>query len=188
MSDVAEKPVPLAPPIGTAKAVRAYKKTLELERDGLRTGAAELARLAALGDAEAKVALAAIPARHAALTLEIDLNGEACELQHKLDADAEAAWRASLQSMDPEDLIAGINKDECCRRCQPGISGGCVLSGAAPYAGSTCFHPTRFGTFHQFNIDDSGRKVFPFRNHPRAAKVFNAALDKLKVRGKFAND
>jgi hypothetical protein len=183
-----DETAPVTPPIGTAKAVLAYRKKLELERDGLRTGAAELALRASRGDAEAKAALAAIPAKYAALTLEIDVNGGAYDLAVKEDHDAEIAWRASLQSMDPEDLIAGINKDECCGLCQPGIAGGCVLASAAPFSGSTCWHPTRMGTFHQFNLDDSGRRIFPFRNNPRAKKVFDVACDKLKVRGKFSYD
>jgi hypothetical protein len=176
------------PPAPTAKAVLAHRKKLEAERDGVRTGAAELALASARGDLAAKAAIAAIPARMAALQFEIDLNHEAYELAHKQDADAEIAWRASLQSMDPEDLIDGINRDECCRRCTQGTPGGCVLAAAAPYAGSTCFHPTRFGTFHQFKIDDSGLKIFPHRDNPKAKKVFDAACDKLKVRGKFEND
>jgi hypothetical protein len=188
MTSAADQIAFLKPPAPTAKAVRDHRKKLEIERDGLRTGAAELARLAALGDADAKAALAAIPGKHAALQFEIDLNHEAYEIATKHDSDAEIAWRASLQSMEPEDLIAGINKDECCHRCQPGVPGGCVLTAAAPYAGSTCFHPVRFGTFHQFNIDDSGRRIFPHRHHAQAKKVFDAACDKLKVRGKYAND
>jgi hypothetical protein len=186
MLDVAEKPVSLAPPVATAKAVLAYRKKLELERDGLRTGTAELALKASRGDADAKAALAAIPGKMAALQFEIDHNHEAYDLAIQQDHSAEVAWRGSLQLMDPEDLLAGINKDECCGLCQPGIAGGCVLAAGAPYAGSTCWHPTRFGTFHQFNLDDSGRKVFPHSNHPKAKKVFDAACDKLKVRGKFS--
>jgi hypothetical protein len=175
------------PPAPTAKGVLAHRKKLETDRDELRTGAAELASASARGDADAQAALAAIPAKFAAIQFEIDLNHEAHDRATKQDSDAEAAWRDSIQSMDPEDLIAGINKDECCHRCQPNSPGGCVLTGGTAHAGSTCWHPTRFGTLHQFYIDNSGLRVFPFHDNPRAAKVFNAACDKLKVRGKFAS-
>ena len=47
-------------------------------------------------------------------------------------------------------------------------------------------HPTRMGSFHQFNINESGKRIFPYRNTPQAAKVFDAACDKLNVREKFA--
>jgi hypothetical protein len=178
--------VSIKPPAPTKPAIVAYRKTLEIECDTLRASAAPLAFASAKGDSSAREALAAIPGRLAALQFEINLNHECQQLSEQEDSDAEIAWQASLQSMDPEDLIAGINKDECCHRCQPGIAGGCVLSGGTAHAGSTCWHPTRMGTFHQFSTDNSGLRVFPFRDNPRAAKVFNAACDKLKVRGKFA--
>jgi hypothetical protein len=181
-----EQIIPLAPPSPTAPAVRAHRKKLEAARDGLRTGAAALALASALGDADAQAALAAIPNKFAALQLEIDLNHEAHELAYKQDADAEVAWRAAIQTLPPEELLVGLNKDECSRLCQPGIPGGCVLCGAAPHAGSTCWHPTRMGSFHQFNLDNLGKRIFPLRDNPQASRVFDAALDKLKVRGKFA--
>jgi hypothetical protein len=148
------------PPAPTARAVLAHRKKLEIERDALRAGAAELALKSARGDTAAQAALWAMPGKQAGLQFEIDQNHAAHELAMKQDSDAEIAWRASLQLMEPEDLIAGINKEECCHRCQPNIPGGCVLSAAAPYPGSTCMHPTRMGSFHQFNIDDRGKRIF----------------------------
>jgi hypothetical protein len=168
------------PPGATATAILAHRKKLEIERDGLRNGAAELARLAALGDAEAKVTLAAIPGKHAALQFEIDLNHEAVEQARKFDADAETAWRASLQSMDPEDLITGINRDECCHRCQPNSPGGCVITAGFPYAGGQCGHPIREkGTI--FGRDEAGNRRFLYEHNPQAARVFEAARARLKV-------
>jgi hypothetical protein len=177
--------VPDTPPAPTAKAVRAHRKMLEIERDALRAGAVELALASALGDLGVKAALAALPAKLAALQFEIDLNHQAHELAYSQDAAAEAAWRTSIQTLPPEKIIAGINKEACCHWCQPNVAGGCVLSAAAPYSGSTCMHPTRMGSFHQFNIDNSGLRIFPYRNNPNAAKVFYAACLKLKVRGQF---
>ena len=178
--------VGVTPPAPTAPRVRAHRRAIELERDALRTGAADLAWKSATGDLAAREALRAIPAKLAGLQFEIDLNHEAQEVAQKQDAAAEVAWRASIQTLPVQEIIAGLNKDECCHRCQPGINGGCVLAGGAPYAGANCWHPTRFGSFDQFSVDDGGRKIFPHRDNPQAAKVFNAALDLLKVRGKFA--
>jgi hypothetical protein len=186
MSDVMERPdtVPMKP-VPSKPIVLAHRRMLEMERDALRAGAIELALASARGDLSARSTLAALPAKLAALQFEIDLSHQAQELAHAEDATAETAWRASLQLMDPEDLIAGISGGGCCHLCQPNVAGGCVLSAAAPYSGSTCMHPTRMGSFHQFNIDNSGLRIFPYRNNPQAAKVFYAACDKLKVRGKF---
>jgi hypothetical protein len=69
-------------------SVRAHRRALEIERDALRAGAAALALASARGDRAAKEALAALPARHAALTFEIDLNHEAVELAQAEDAAA----------------------------------------------------------------------------------------------------
>jgi hypothetical protein len=175
-----EKIVALGPPSPTAPAVRAHRKKLEAARDGLRTGAAELALASALGDADAQVALAAIPVKLAALQFEIELNHEAYLLGHKHDADAETAWRASLQSMDPEDLISGINKEECCHRCQPNSPGGCVITAGYPYAGSQCGHPIR-EKVAIFGRDATGKRRFLYEHNPQAARVFEAARARLKV-------
>jgi hypothetical protein len=173
--------VSLKPPAPTAKAVLAHRKRLEIERDGfLRTGAAALALASARGDADAQAALAAIPAKFAAIQFEIDLNHEAHELAHKQDADAEVAWRESLQSMDPEDLIAGINRDECCHRCQPNSPGGCVITSGYSYAGSQCGHPIREKHI-VFGRDANGVRQFLYRQNAQALKVFTAACKRLGV-------
>jgi hypothetical protein len=179
---VEEITAPLAPPAGTAKAVRAHRRTLELARDALRAGAAELALASARGDGGAREALAAIPARYAALTFEIDLNHEAVALAEAEDAAAERAYSAAIQALPVGEIIAGINRDECCRRCVAGSPGGCVLSGGARFAGSHCYHPVK----ESFPNDDGGKRIFPLAGDPHAAEVFFAACDKLKVRGKFA--
>jgi hypothetical protein len=177
--------VSLVPPAPTARAVLAHRKKLETERDALRVDAADLALRSARGDTTAQAALWAIPARQAGIQFELDQNRAAYALAEKQDSDAEIAWRASIQTLPPEEIITGINRDECCHRCQPNIAGGCVLSAAAPYAGATCMHPTRMGSFHQFGINEFGKRIFPYRNTPQAAKAFDAACDKLNVRGNF---
>jgi hypothetical protein len=176
--------VPMKPPAATRPLVIARRRTIELERDNLRAGAIELALRSAMGDLDARNTLAALPAKLAALQFEIDLNHQAQELAHAEDASAEIAWRTLIQTLSPEEIIGGIGREACPSRCTQGIS--CVLSAAAMYSGSTCMHPTRMGSLHQFNIDNSGLRIFPFRDNPRAAKVFDAACEKLNVRKKFA--
>jgi len=128
---------PALPPCGRTG------KILEIERDALRAGAVELALASALGDLDAKAALAALPPKLAALQFEIDLNHQAHEMAQGHDAAAEVAWRASIQTLPPEEIIEGIGKESCCRRCQPGAMGGCVITAAAPWAGATCGHPLK---------------------------------------------
>jgi hypothetical protein len=168
------------PPAPTMPAVRAHRKMLETERDTLKASAAALAFASAKGDTAAREALRAIPGRLAALQFEIDLNHDAAELAHKQDADAEVAWRASLQAMDPEDLIEGINKDECCHLCRPNTPGGCVITSGYPYAGSQCGHPVREKQTI-FGRDQNGVRQFLYQHNPQALKVFTAARKRLGV-------
>jgi hypothetical protein len=179
-----ENIVPLTPPAPTAKAVRVHRKKLEAERDALQTGATELALKSAQGDTAAQAELRAIPAKQVGLQFEIDQNHAAYELAAKRDSDAETAWRASLQTMDPADIIEGIGKECCPRNCTPGVAGGCVISAGAPYAGGTCVHPVRERDI--FYINSNGKREFQYRHSARASAVFDAACEKLKVRGQFA--
>jgi hypothetical protein len=173
-----EKPVALTPPAPTANSVLARRKKLETERDAMRDGAAELALRSAQGDTAAQAALWAIPAKQAGLQFEIDQTHAAYALATKQDSDAETAYRASLQLMDPEDLIAGINRDECCHLCQPG--GFCVITAGAAHAGATCGHPIRqLGQI--FGRDANGVRQFLYHRSPRALAVFNAACERLKI-------
>ena len=91
-------------PPANAPGVRAHRKMLESERDALRESAVPLALASALGDPTAKAALAALPAKLAALQFEIDLNHQAHELAQGHDAAAEVAWRASIQTLPPEEI------------------------------------------------------------------------------------
>ncbi|WP_445215684.1 hypothetical protein ACKWRH_24955 [Bradyrhizobium sp. Pa8] len=180
MSDVMEliEVTPDKPPAPVAPVVLAHRKRLEIERDALRTGAAELALRSARGDKIAQTELAAIPVRQAALQFEIDLNHDAHDLAVQQDAAAEVAWRASLQSMDPEVLIEGIGRDRCCNRCMPGLS--CVITAGYPYAAATCGHPVREKQTI-FGRDANGNRQFLYAQNPQAARVFEAARKKLNV-------
>jgi len=170
--------VPMKPPAPTARAVLAHRKKLEAERDALRDGAAELALKSARGDTEAQAALAAIPAKQAGLQFEIDQSRAAHELAMKQDSDAEAVWRSSIQTMDPDDIIAGIGNDSCCGRCQPNAF--CVITAGFPYAGAQCGHPIK-EKHTIFSRDETGARRFLYAHNPQAARIFEAARLKLKV-------
>jgi hypothetical protein len=182
--DKHETIVPIKPPAPTAKTVRAHRQTLELSLRALQASAAELALASARGKAGAKDALAALYLKIRATEFEIECNHAAAELATQEDAAAEVAWRVAIQTLAPEDIIAGIGKDLCCGRCTPGSPQGCVITASAPYAGGACGHPIR--ERHLFNIDDRGLRQFRYRSTPQASKIFDAACEKLNVRKDFA--
>jgi hypothetical protein len=175
--------IQLGPPTPTVNAVRAHRRTLELSLDALKAGVGELALASARGNPGAQEALAALCGRLRAIEFEIECNHQARELATQQDAAAEVKWRAAIQTLDPDEIIDGLGRDCCPRRCTPGIAGGCVLSAAAPHAGAHCAHPVK--ERHLYSRDDSGRRIFPHRDTP-AARVFDAACERLKVRKEFA--
>jgi len=170
--------IDVSAPLPIAKSVLVHRKRLEAERDGLRAGAAVLALKSSQGDSAAQAELAAIPGRLAALTFEIDMNHEAHQLAIQQDSAAEAGWRAGLQSMAPEDVIAGIGKDSCCGLCRPGSF--CVITAGYPYAGAQCGHPIR-EQHVVFGRDATGTRQFLYAVSAQALKVFTAARQKLNV-------
>jgi hypothetical protein len=174
-------PVSLKPPPPTMPAVVVHRRTLELERDNLRAGAIALAFSSAMGDLDARNKLAALPARLAALQLEIDLNQDVKDLAHAADAVAELEWRRAIQKLDPEDVIAGINKISCCARCTSGVS--CVLTASVSYSGGECSHPIRARDL--FHLNDHGKRLFRYSDHPAAARIFAAACRRLGVAKEF---
>jgi hypothetical protein len=176
--------IALQPPAPTASTVRAHRQTLELSLTALRASAAELALASANGKAGAKDALAALYLKINSTIFEIDCNHAATELATHEDAAAEVAWRAEIQTMDPEQIIAGLGKEKCCDRCTPGSPGGCVISASAPYAGGACVHPIR--ERHLFHLDDRGRRLFRYSDTPLASRIFDAACRRLGVRKEFA--
>jgi hypothetical protein len=173
-----EKIVPDTPPAPTAKAVLAHRKKLDIERDALCAGGADLALKSAQGDTDAQAELRAIPAKQVGLQFEIDQNRAAYALAAKQDSDAESAWRAALQTMEPEDLIAGIGKEMCPALCQPWSF--CVITAGDRHAGGQCGHPVK--ELHAvFGRNAAGDREFRYAHNPQAARVFEAARAKLKV-------
>lgn len=176
--------ISLKPPAPTAKTVRAHRQTLELSLTALRASAAELALACARNKAGARDALGALYLKIRQTEFELECNHAAADLATQEDAAAEAAWRAAIQTMDPEQIIEGIGKEKCCDRCTAGSPGGCVISASAPYAGGACVHPIR--EKHLFHLDDRGRRLFRYSDTPQASRIFDAACRRLGVRKEFA--
>jgi hypothetical protein len=179
-----EKIVPDTPPEPTAKVVRAHRQILELSLGTLKASAAKLALASARGKAGAQDDLAALYLKIRATEFEIECNHAAAELATQEDAAAEVVWRAAIQTLAPEEIIAGIGKDVCCGRCTPGIPGGCVITASAPYAGGACGHPIR--ERHLFYINDRGLRQFRYSDNPQASRIFDTACKRLGVRKEFA--
>ena len=100
---------------------------------------------------------------------EIACNGPARELAAQLDEAAIAAWKANIQALAPAEIVAGITKDQCCRRCL--IGAGCVITGSDPLAGP-CAHPVLVGALEKDR----------YRENPKIMAVYAAARAAAGVR------
>jgi hypothetical protein len=172
MNDVMERPREIAHSPPAPRAVRVAERLQISKRTlGELEGAIPRLLLAALeGHPGAKDELAALREKIAAAQFEIENNAKARDHAAHLDQEAIAAWRASIQTLPPEEIIAGITKDGCCRRCGPA---GCVIVGADPM-GRECSHPV---------VSSEGLKA-RYHQNPKVLAVFEAACSKLGIRSR----
>jgi hypothetical protein len=166
-----------APPAPTATAVRAHAKTLALALDALQAAAPALALESAKGQFGAKDALQNLIWKMKTIEFELELSDRVVALAMAEDAAAEAAWRSAIQTLDAEEVIAGIGKEKCCSRCTPGVH--CVITAAAPHAGGTCGHPVL--SQHLQYLDETGRRHFRYEDDPRCQEIYAAASRRLKI-------
>jgi hypothetical protein len=164
-----ENIVPAAPPAPRAPAVLARLRIAERELADLKLQIAERALAAAEGGPGAKEALAALQAGIAVIAFEIEGLGPARVLAARLDQEALVAYRAAIQTLSPEEIIVGLTREQCCRRCP--AAGRCVITGADILAGS-CAHPVLVGSL----------ELNSYRDNPRIVAVYAAACEKLGVR------
>ncbi|MCK1707625.1 MULTISPECIES: hypothetical protein [unclassified Bradyrhizobium] len=175
--------VPFDPPALTVPAMRKHRSVIELEFAGLKANLPAALVASARGEPGARAALSALRRQVQDLEFEIDRNIDAVGLAEQDDVAAHAAWRKAVHDLPPAEAIAGIGRDVCPRRCLRGVAYGCVLGGGCTDASASCWHPVTQGDI--FHNDDAGRKMFPFRFHERASRVFDAACEKLKLKGRF---
>jgi hypothetical protein len=162
-----ERIIPDKPPapraVKVAERLQISKRTLgELEGEipGLLLAALE-------GQPGAKDELAALREKIAAAEFEIQHNSKARDLAAHLDQEAITGWKAAIQTLAPADIVAGITKDGCCRRCGPA---GCVIVGGDPM-GSECAHPV---------ISREGLKA-RYHQNSKVLAVFEAACSTLRI-------
>jgi hypothetical protein len=165
-----EKIVPDQPPALRAPAVALRLAIAQRELVELKLQIGERGLAVAECKPGAKEAFAALHQKITATAFEIDQFPLARELAARLDDEAIIAWKASVQTLEPEEIVAGITKDECCSRCSGGS--GCVITGSDRLAGP-CAHPLR-----------EGLALTRYHENPKIVTVFAAACAKLGVRSR----
>jgi hypothetical protein len=161
-----EKIVPDQPPALRAPAVARRLAIARRELVELKLLIGERGLAVAEGKPGAKEAFAALHQKITATAFEIEQFSMARELAARLDDEALIAWKAAVQKLEPGDIVAGISKDECCRRC----IGGCAITGSDRLAGP-CAHPLR-----------EGLALTRYHESPKIVAVFAAACAKLGVK------
>jgi hypothetical protein len=156
---LAEPPAPRAP------AVLEQRGAIARELADLKTQIAETALAAYEGKSDGRERLAALDTEIRACAFQLDCNGLAHELALRLDQDAVEAWKATIQAMPPEKIIAGISSKDCCRLCS--AEHGCVITN-----GGNCAHPVKIGV-----LDPRSRGV------PSTRAAYVAATAKLNLKG-----
>jgi hypothetical protein len=157
-----EKPVAAEPPAARAPSVVSRLRSAGAELAALQPQIPERVLAAAEGKPGAREALTELHRKISAAEFEIAGNGPARQLAERLDEAAIVAWKATVQTLEPDEIIAGITKDQCCRRCLVGA--GCVITGSDPLAGP-CAHPVLVGALEKDR----------YRTNPKIQAVYAAA-------------
>jgi hypothetical protein len=153
------------PPALRAPAVARRLAVAQRDLSDLKLLIGERGLAVAEGKPGAKEAFAALHQQITSTAFEIEHFSKARELAARLDQEAITAFKAAIQTLAPDDIVAGITKDGCCRRCGPA---GCVIVGGDPM-GSECAHPV---------ISREGLKA-RYHQNPKVLAVFEAACAKL---------
>jgi hypothetical protein len=166
-----EQIIPTEPPALRAPAVARRLAIAQRELVDLKLQIGERVVAVAEGKPGAKESLAVLHQKITATSFEIESSAGARELAERLDEEAMVAWKAAVQTLDPEEIIVGITKDECCRRCGAGF--GCVITGADALSWP-CAHPLLVGSL----------ELHRYKDNPKIRAVYGAACAKLGVRGR----
>ena len=157
-----KKTVPMDPPASRLPAVRARAGLLERELAALKLQVAECVLACAEAKPRARENLAELYRKISLVEFEIAGSGLARDLVRQLDGEAFAAWRADVQKLPLEDLLAGLTREQCCRRCQ---NGECIIGGGDSVP-SSCLHPVLTGPLNSLRLQANRRVV----------EVYNAAV------------
>jgi hypothetical protein len=164
-----EQIISTEPPAPRRAAVIAHLRISRQALVDLERGIPSLLLAVAEERPGAKEGLAALREKIAAAEFEIAHSAGARLLAEQLDREAMVAWKAAVQTLPPEEIVAGITKEACCRRCIAGT--GCAITGADPFAGP-CAHPVLVGAL----------ELTRYKNDPKSQAVYAAACAKLGLR------
>jgi hypothetical protein len=176
--------IPLAdPPAPRAPAVIDYLAACKRSLASLEATRAEVALAAAVGKPDGKAAMAALGEQISALKFEIDCHPMARELASRLDEDAVTSWKAEVQVLTPDEIVAGIASGACCRRCSPGNY--CIITASDSRADpAVCAHPMSFDTSRPYRSGDAAHRGEDLKErygNPVIQANYEAARKKLKV-------
>jgi hypothetical protein len=145
------RPVPNEPPPSRVPAVLERRQIVERELIDLHEQLAEQALACVDGHPDGRKNLAASLEKIRTAEFEIECLPLARKLAAELDKQAEAAWRADVQTLSPNEIIAGITKYDCCDRC---INGCAILGGDETDDRQTCAHPVQRGALDSRYADN----------------------------------
>jgi hypothetical protein len=157
-----------AKPAMQAEAVVAHLQESRRRLAALEAQVPETALAAFLDEPGAKAKLAALGEKIRAVSFEIECGGKSRLLAEHRDQAAVAQWRASVQAMPVEAIVAGLTRDSCCGLCGPET--GCAISGADRLSGPCC-HPAR-----------EGLMLARYKENPKIMAIYAAACAKIGVR------
>jgi hypothetical protein len=141
-----EKPVAVEPPAPRAPLVLSCLRSVRGELADLKMQIAERALACAEGKPGARQSLADLRRRISDAEFLIAGSGPARELAARLDEAATVAWKSTVQTLEPDEIVAGVTRDSCCHRCL--IGAGCVITGSDHLAGP-CAHPVLVGALEK---------------------------------------
>jgi hypothetical protein len=158
--------VPYAPPANRAPTVIRHLQVCQRTLVEFEARVPALLLSVAEKRPDAAAELAAMREEIAQLQFAIEHGPKTRELAASLDQAAFQSWKAAVQTLPPEQIIEGISKDACCRRCVVGSS--CAITGADPHSGP-CAHPILVGALETNSS----------RDNPKVQAVYAAAVAKV---------
>lgn len=174
-------------PIYITQSVRDHREKVRATLDRLRAGAGAAVLSVALNEEGAEKRLADLRAKIASAEFQLQHLDGAVHLANARDGEAQKAWSAARFDLSTDELLQGLGKEECPRLCQKGTFGGCVISAGCADPGGRCLHPVleqvNFPIANDYEAAPDGKLFlqFPFSYHPKAAEIFKAACQKLRI-------